>query len=191
MRAWYGAGLEGDGGSSGSCEPKRANPATSRHFLVAGAGRCDLALEYKKASGSPAFCGNSRKSQVTLWIFHVTSRHISSSEETFRRTGGARSSQPSRALQYISARDGRPGRRPLRSSRGSPGDRPFPHRARQNATDTGVELDVSGGFFPARGFAADFRLRGGSRATISPTTSFVSWTMIVCNPWRRSGRWSS
>ena len=58
MRAWYGAGLEGDGGSSGSCEPKRANPATSRHFLVAGAGRCDLALEYKKATRwSPSvFC---------------------------------------------------------------------------------------------------------------------------------------
>jgi hypothetical protein len=58
MRAWYGAGLEGDGGSSGSCEPKRANPATSRHFLVAGAGRCDLALEYKS---------NSRVALGLLW----------------------------------------------------------------------------------------------------------------------------
>ena len=54
MRAWYGAGLEGDGGSSGSCEPKRPNPATSRHFLVAGAGRCDLALEYKKSNSMVA-----------------------------------------------------------------------------------------------------------------------------------------
>ena len=162
MRAWYGAGLEGDGGSSGSCEPKRANPATSRHFLVAGAGRCDLALEYKKQlDGRPAFCGNSpEKPSDTLDI----SRHVTSHRffrGNFSPTGGARSSQPSRALQYISARDGRPGRRPLRSSRGSPGDRPFQRRARRNATDTGAKLDVSGSFFPARGFAADFRLRGG------------------------------
>ena len=97
-----------------------------------------------------------------------------SSEETFVRqkaTVRAQSSQPSRALLYISARDGRPGRRSLRSSRGSPGDRPFPHRARQNATDTGVELDVSSGFFPTRGFAADFRLLFGlSRDAHAPST---------------------
>ena len=38
--------------------------------------------------------------------------------------------------------------------------RPFPHRARRNASHTGVELDGPGGFFLAQGFAADFRLRG-------------------------------
>ena len=81
---------------------------------------------------------------------------------TFRPTGKAQSSQHP-ALQCISARDGRSTRSPSRPRRGAQGDRPFPHRARQNATDTGVDLKrVPKGFFHARGSAADFRLRGGS-----------------------------
>ena len=69
MRAWYGAGLEGDGGSSGACEPKRANPATSRHFLVAVPGGVILRSNTKKQLvGRPAFCGKLSEKPNSKWI---------------------------------------------------------------------------------------------------------------------------
>ena len=73
----------------------------------------------------------------------------------------ARPSKPSRALQHVSPRYGQPEGQPWSSPRRAPGARPVSYRAGQNAADTGAQLDVSGGSFAARGFAADFRLRGG------------------------------
>ena len=75
--------------------------------------------------------------------------------------------------------------------RGAQGTRPFQNRAHRSSPRTGVELDVPRGVFPAQGaqgFAADLLLRSSRvwRAS-SPTTSFVSWTMIVCGPWEGAG----
>ena len=104
MRAWYGAGLEGDGGSSGSCEPKRANPATSRHFLVAGAGRCDLELEYKKATPSVFLWELSQKPSDTLDISrHVTSHRFFRGNFSAHRRSAVVTTQP-RVAVHIGAR---------------------------------------------------------------------------------------
>ena len=99
------------------------------------------------------------KCQQKTLLYHRTSIRFASSEETFRPTGGSAVVTTQPRVAVISPRDGRFTRSPSRPPRGAQGARPFPHRAHRRTSHTGVELDVPRSFFPAQGFAADFRLR--------------------------------
>ena len=91
---------------------------------------------------------------------------------TFEKVHNDAALSLSAAAVLVSPRNVRSTRRPLRSSRGAQGAHPLQNRAHRSSPHTGVELDVPRGFFPAQGFAPDFRLRGcGGRPRRPPRSS--------------------